>query len=97
MKKLGDNDAIGTTTVNMGEIYFARNDYDSALIFYERSLEAYRKSETGNVPYSLNNIGKVYAMKGDINKAIEYQKEAYEIAKDRQAKLEMAQALIGAG
>lgn len=96
-EKLGDNDAIGTTTVNMGEIYFARHDYDSALMFYERSLEAYKKSETGNVPYSLNNIGKVYAKKGNINKAIEYQKEAYEIAKERQAKLEMAQALIGLG
>ena len=96
-EKLGDNDAIGTTTVNMGEIYFARKDYDSALIFYERSLEAYRKSETGNVPYSLNNIGKVYAIKGNYDKAIEYQKEAYEIANDRQAKLEMTQALIGLG
>jgi class 3 adenylate cyclase/Tfp pilus assembly protein PilF len=92
-----NNDAIGTVTVNMGEIYFARKDYDSALIFYERSLEAYKKSETGNVPYSLNNIGKVYARKGYLDKAIDYQKEAYEIASERQAKLEMAQALIGLG
>jgi adenylate cyclase len=96
-EKLGDNDAIGTTTVNMGEIYFARNDYDSALMFYERSLAAYEKSETGNVPYTMNNIGKVYAKEGKISKAIDYQKEAYEIAKYRQAKLEMAQALIGLG
>ncbi|HEY9115314.1 MAG TPA: adenylate/guanylate cyclase domain-containing protein [Bacteroidales bacterium] len=92
---LGDNDAIGTTAVNMGEIYFARNDLDSALLFYERSLEAYRKSETGNIPYTLNNIGKVYATKGNIRNAIDYQNEAYEIAKERQAKLEMAQSLIG--
>lgn len=94
---LGDNDAIGTTSVNMGEIYFARNDSDSALMFYERSLQAYKKSETGNVPYTLNNIGKVYARNGDLKKAIEYQDQAYEIAKERQAKLEMAQALIGLG
>ncbi len=92
---LGDNDAIGTTAVNMGEIYFERDDTDSALMYFEQSLEAYRKSETGNVQYTLNNIGKVYAKKGDKDQAIKYQKEALRIATERKAKLEIAQALIG--
>lgn len=92
---LGDNDAIGTTAVNMGEIYFERDDTDSALMYFEQSLDAYKKSETGNVQYTLNNIGKVYAKKGDRNQAIKYQKEALKIATERKAKLEMAQALIG--
>lgn len=92
---LEDNDAIGTTSVNMGEIYFERNEYDSALIYYERSLEAYQNSETGNLPYTLNNIGNVYAQKGEIKKAINYQKEAFDIAEFRKDKLEMAHALMG--
>jgi len=94
-ESLGDNDAIGTTTVNMGEIYYERGEYDSALIYFERSLDAYRNSETGNVPYTLNNIGKVYAQKGDFIKAINYQREAFELADYRKAKLEMTQSLIG--
>ncbi len=94
-ESLGDNDAIGTATVNMGEIYYERGEYDSALIYFDQSLEAYRKSETGNVPYTLNNIGKVYAQKGDFSQAINYQREAFDLANYRKAKLEMTQSLIG--
>lgn len=91
---LGDHDAIGTSSVNIGELYLEQNDLDSALFYFEKSLVAYKKSETGNVPYSLTNIGKVYAKRKQFNRAIEYQKEAYEIARKGEAKLEMAQALI---
>jgi len=92
---LGDNIAIGTTAVNMGEIYFKRNENDSALLYFEQSLRAYRKSKNGNVPYTLNNIGKVYANKGEFKKAIKYQEEALQIASERKDKLEMAHAYMG--
>jgi len=92
---LGDNDAIGTTAVNLGEIFFERNEIDSALYYFEKSLRAYRKSETGNLPYTLNNIGKVYAKKGNFDLAIKYQREALQIATERTAKIEIAHALMG--
>ncbi len=60
-EELGDNDAIGTSSVNIGEIYLARNADDEALYYFEKSLVAYQKSESGNVAYALNSIGKVYA------------------------------------
>jgi adenylate cyclase len=94
-EELGDHDAIGTSAVNMGEIYLERGDSNSALFYFEKALEAYKKSENGNVPYALNNIGKVYAQRKDFTKAIKYQNEAFELAKMKNAKLEMSQSLLG--
>jgi adenylate cyclase len=93
-EQLGDLDAIGTSSVNMGEIYLERNEDDSALYFFNKALEVYRKSATGNVPYALKNIGKVYAKEGNFSRAIKFQKEAYELAKSLDARLEMAQSLL---
>lgn len=94
-EKIGNNDAIGTVCVNIGEIFFFRESYDTALFYYEKSLNAFRKSNSGNVPYTLTNIGKVYMKRGDFKKAIEVQQEGYEIAKQSGAKLEMTATLLG--
>lgn len=93
--KLGDLDAIGTCAVNMGEIFLKDNhDLDSALYYFETALDAYKKSATGNVAYALKNIGRVYAARKDYEKAIEYQTDAYNLAKSLDARLEMAQSLL---
>lgn len=94
-EELGDNDAIGTSSVNIGEIYLERDEDDSALLYFEKSLVAYQKSESGNVSYALNNIGKVFAKRKDYISAIGKQKEAFEKAKSLNARLEMAQSLLG--
>ena len=94
-EKLGNNDAVGTASVNLGEIYFQRGDYDTALSYYEKSLEAFRKSNSGNIPYTLTNIGKVYMRRGDFEKAIKFQMQGYEIAKQSEAKLEMVATMLG--
>jgi class 3 adenylate cyclase len=65
------------------------------LIYFEKALEAYKASENGNVPYALNNIGKVYAIRRDFARAIEYQREAFQLAENQNAKLEMSQSLLG--
>jgi len=94
-EELGDQDAIGTSAVNIGEIYLIRKDDKSALIYFERALEAYKKSENGNVPYALYNIGRVYTQRNDFNRAINYQQEAYNLSKTLNRKKEMSQALLG--
>jgi class 3 adenylate cyclase len=91
---LGDYDAIGTSAVNMGQIYMDKEDDVSAHFYFNKALDAYRKSETGNVPYAMLNLGRVYAFREDFNTAISLQSNAYELAKDNGARLEMAQALL---
>jgi class 3 adenylate cyclase len=102
-KALGDNDAIGTCAVNLGEIFLQERtaidsiklyNPDSALYYFEMALDAYRHSSTGNLPVALKSIGKVYAIRKDFAKAIQYQTEAYQIAKAMDARLEMAQVLL---
>ncbi|HRD52212.1 MAG TPA: adenylate/guanylate cyclase domain-containing protein [Flavobacteriales bacterium] len=101
---LSDNYAIGTCAVNLGEIYLIRGTKadslkyfkpDSALHYFEMALEAFRGSTTGSVPIAMKNIGKVYAIRREFDKAIQYQTEAYLIAKATDARLDMAQALLG--
>ncbi len=94
-EKINDLDAIGTAAVNLGEIYYENEDYTIALSYFEKSLNAYKNSSSGNVPYTIINIGKVYAKKGEFETAIKFQIEAYEMAKKLDAKLEMAQSLLG--
>jgi class 3 adenylate cyclase/tetratricopeptide (TPR) repeat protein len=94
-QELGNYDAIGTAAVNMGEIYLERSDLDSAKLYFEKALDAYNQSVTGNVPYALNSLGKVYARRGEFEEAIRYQKEAYDLAESRGARLEMTQASLG--
>jgi adenylate cyclase len=102
-RALGDMDAIGTCAVNLGELFLDERtaidtiklyDPDSALHYFELALEAYRSSATGNVPYALKSIGRVYAIRGDYVTAIKHQTEAYQLAMAMEAKLEMAQSLL---
>lgn len=94
-ESLKNNDAIGTITVNIGELYLLKENYDSALIYFQKSLSAYKGSE--NIPYTLNDIGKVYQKRKDFQTAIKYHQEAFEISEKLNAKVDMAQSLLGLG
>ena len=94
---LGDLDAIGTSAVNIGEIYLEADKDTLALFYFEKALESYRGSESGNEAYAMNNIGKVYARRSEFTEALMYQYDAYNLAGDRNARLEMAQSLLGIG
>jgi signal transduction histidine kinase/CheY-like chemotaxis protein len=91
---LVDLEAIGTISVNIGDIYFLMGDNKNALLYLEKSLEAYRKS-SGDVAYTLNTMGKVYTRQGDFDLALQYQNNAYENARNSDNKLEEARALLG--
>lgn len=92
---LKNNDAIGTISVNIGEVYLANGNEDTALIYFKKSLDAFKGSE--NVPYSLNEIGKLYLAKNDFTTALKYHTEALDISQKLNAKVDMAQSLLGLG
>ena len=92
-ESIENNEAIGTITVNLGEIYLKKGDDISALNYFEKSLEAYKGS--ANIPYSLNDIGKVYQFRKDYATAIKYHQQAFDISKKINAKVDMAQSLLG--
>ena len=94
-ESLKNDDAIGTITVNIGEIYLLKQNYDSALIYFQKSLKAYAGS--GNIPYALNDMGKVYEKRKEFATAIEYHQQAYDISEKLNAKVDMGQSLLGLG
>lgn len=94
-KAINNKDAIGTITVNLGEIYLNKGDDISALNYFNQSLDAYKGSE--NIPYSLNDIGKVYQYRKDYSTAITFHQQALGISEKLNAKVDMAQSLLGLG
>jgi len=92
-KKLKDNNAIGAITVNLGELYMATEEFDSALVYFNESLKAYRAS--GDVAYTLNDIGKLYRLEKKYDKAIDMQKMALKFSQDLDSKDDVATSLLG--
>ncbi|WP_168797627.1 tetratricopeptide repeat protein [Neolewinella litorea] len=95
-EQVGDPEAIGTSAVNLGEIYLDKGEFQRAILYFEKALAAYEQSG-GNAPYALYNLGKTYAARGDYRKALEYHRRAFAVADARDARLEMATALVGIG
>ena len=93
-EELKDPEALGTVYVNLGEIYLVKGDDVTALNYFTKGLDAYKKSN-GNVPYALYDLGRLYAQRGDFERAISYQKEAFDLAEEKSSKNEMAQAKLG--
>lgn len=101
---LGDYELMGTVTVNLGELYLLQfietkdsSVLTSSLKYLEQALEVYKKTSSGNVPYALNAIGKVYSARADYQTAINYHIQAFELAEANSAATEMMQALAEIG
>jgi class 3 adenylate cyclase/Tfp pilus assembly protein PilF len=88
-----DREAIGTATVNLGELYLEQGNYDKALFYFQKSLEAYKDSE--NLSYCLNNIGKLYTSMGNYPLAKQYHDQALAISTKLSARPDMVISLLG--
>lgn len=87
-------DAIGTSAVNLGELYTERKQYFSALAIFETALEALKQTG-GNTSYVLMNMGKVYALQDSLDQAIEFHQAAVQSAEGKDARFQLVQALTG--
>ena len=90
-----DNYSIGTSTANLGETYYKMGDDATALVYLNQSVKAYAGTE--DLPYSMNYIGRVYTRQKEFDKAIKTHKEAFEIAKKLDTRLDMTQSLVALG
>lgn len=92
-----DDYGIGSSAVNVGGYYLKKEKADSALYFFDRALEAFKGTATGNVSYALNNMGEAYALKNDYKQAIKYQNEALDLARKNNNQLDVTLAFIALG
>jgi len=73
---------MGVPLLNIGSIYEDKGDFDTALIYYKRSLQI--SEEIGNkrlTGISFNNIGLIYYFKGDYTNAVNYLEKSLTIYK----------------
>ena len=92
-KIINDKSTIGASAVNIGETYFKLGNYKTALEYYFISKKAYENSE--DLPYTLNDIGKIYTIQKEFEKAIKIHNEAFDFSKKLDTKLDQTQSLVG--
>ncbi len=91
-KSINYTEGEAIVEMNIGEIFKRRKQYDSAIHYFDLSLEVYRGTVDATFP--LNLIGEIYADLGKLDEALGYQNKALEIARSLDAKFEIAQSLL---
>jgi serine phosphatase RsbU (regulator of sigma subunit)/predicted negative regulator of RcsB-dependent stress response len=92
-EQLNDPFIVGVSTLNMGEVYMEKEELDSALYYFEKSLTILTSSNY--ISSALNFMGIIYTEKGDLQKALTYHQDALEIARKENAQRETVGALLG--
>lgn len=95
-EKIDQKDAIGTTALNIGELYYKQGKPDQALPMLQKGLAAFREID-GNIATALNNIGAAYERKKEYDIALGYHKEAIDLALQKENKLDLAKGYQGVG
>jgi len=90
---LGDMAIVGLGTMNMGEVYMDKENFDSALFYFEKSLN--HLTIPSYISSALNFVGAIYAEKGAYELAITYRQDALEIARKENAQREIVGILVG--
>jgi len=90
---IGDLEVMGIGTINLGEVYFEKEEYVSALYYFEKSLNLVTSSI--DIASILNFIGSIHSEKGDYQTAITYHQDALEMARKENAQRETVGILLG--
>ena len=92
-EEIGDKNAYGTAAVNLGEIYLENGRDTLALFYFKKSLKAFEG--TPNVPYTLNNMAKVFQKRKDYKSAFDYHNQALKTAETYNAQPDITESLLG--
>jgi serine phosphatase RsbU (regulator of sigma subunit) len=90
---LGALDIMGIGTINLGEVYIEKEEYDSALYYFEKSLTILTSNI--DIASALNFIGNIYSEKEDYQMALTYHQDALEMARRENAQRETVGILLG--
>lgn len=80
-EKRSNNWGIAVANRNIGVVYWMLEKYDLTLEYFFKALESFKKVPgdiLGNAR-TINNIGATYHQTGEIEKALEFYEQAYEI------------------
>lgn len=84
LRKSGDSLAVGLTLYNFGDDLYENGEIDSALIVTEQARRIFQKFKRPYFEsYSIGNLGRIYARKGDIDRAERFLKMALDTLERR--------------
>ncbi|MEK6480559.1 tetratricopeptide repeat protein [Catalinimonas sp. 4WD22] len=73
----------GSILGNIGLIYRAKNDFEKALSYYQRSLQVNQKyGHKMDAAIDLQNIGVLYKRMGDMDTSLKYLKESNDLSRE---------------
>jgi two-component system, NtrC family, sensor kinase len=84
---------MATASMNIGEVYFGRSEYDSAMYYLQIALDL--SDGTIDATFPLTQLGQINAALGNFQKAYSLHKRALNISEKLGAKFELAQSLLG--
>jgi adenylate cyclase len=94
-EELGKKEESGGIAVNIGSIYFNMQDDTKALLYFDKSLKAYGKSEGSLEVY--NALGKLYRREAKFDLALKNHNQALAIAKNANDKTGIIKSFRGLG
>ena len=89
---IGNKDALGIISENIGEIYSEINQPEKALPYLERSIQALGDT-VANSSFAYNSMGKIYKKKKEYSKALSYHNKALDIAEKTKSPRHIEQTL----
>jgi len=96
-RKLDNQLEIARSLTQMGFILFLKGDYDLALKYLEESLKLEEVIFNRNILVTFTCFGHVNYKRGNMDRAFEYYKQSYNLAKEMNAKDIMAWNLLSFG
>jgi len=90
---IGEMNVVGVGTINLGEIYVEKEEYDSALFYFEKALTIVTSSiDSASI---LNFMGSIHAQREEYQIALAFHENALEMARKENAQREMVGILLG--
>jgi adenylate cyclase len=94
-EELDKQTELGAISVNIGSIYYERNDYTKALLYFNKALKAYGDTEGSLNAY--NALGKVYNKTGQFDLALRNHNAALSLSEKFNSKMGQVQSRMGLG
>ena len=97
LKDLDNPQIVTAYFMGVGEIYFKKGDFQTALKYYQEALPITQYKMTTMYANNLTELGKAEFELGERDKAIDYLNRGYQEAKDNDQQLQVIQSLIALG
>lgn len=91
--------SLGSTYINLGLLHYRNNDIETAVYYYTKAEDNYKKNDPNNADLSIlyGNLSIAYGTINKYDDALKYSKKALDLARKGKDKLNLMNALFAHG